>query len=319
VVDLTAEVDVRPTTKKGKGKAPAQGTTNTTKKGNGKAPAQGTTNKEKGKAPVGKSVRGAKNKRKLVVQVEDEESSMMDLPEEVPQRDLSEEEEEEVEKSLPPTPAKEMRDESAKIVNQANDYLARIGVSTARPNRPLIPPRPKAQSHFAFGDETDSDSDTPLARRGTRSSTAIGAKLKEQTLKVFPNWDFARQERCIKVLTNTGTASDEEYDRMVGEKESMPGTRGIESEKNSGGNSSDNGSDWEENSLQKLVSSKLPTLSDKLSSNTDKIVVVSPVPSPRKATLRPPLNVAGVTLLRTPQGKLNKIIPVGTVPYGTVP
>jgi len=104
VVDLTAEVDVRPTTKKGKGKAPAQGTTNTTKKGNGKAPAQGTTNKEKGKAPVGKSVRGAKNKRKLVVQVEDEESSMMDLPEEVPQRDLSEEEEEEVEKSLPPTP-----------------------------------------------------------------------------------------------------------------------------------------------------------------------------------------------------------------------
>jgi hypothetical protein len=38
VVDLTAEVDVRPTTKKGKGKAPAQG----------------TTNKEKGKAPVGK-------------------------------------------------------------------------------------------------------------------------------------------------------------------------------------------------------------------------------------------------------------------------
>jgi hypothetical protein len=136
---------------------------------------------------------------------------------------------------------------------------------------------------------------------------------------VFPNWDFARQERCIKVLTNTGTASDEEYDQMVGEKESMPGTRGIESEKNSGGNSSDNGSDWEENSLRKLVSSKLPTLSDKLSSNTDKIVVVSPVPSPRKATLRPPLNVAGVTLLRTPQGKLNKIIPVGTVPYGTVP
>jgi hypothetical protein len=244
---------------------------------------------------------------------------MMDLPEEVPQRDLSEEEEEEVEKSLPPSPAKEMRDESAKIVNQANDYLARIGVSTARPNRPLIPPRPKAQSHFAFGDETDSDSDTPLARRGTRSSTAIGAKLKEQTLKVFPNWDFERQERCIKVLTNTGTASDEEYDRMVWEKESMPGTRGIESEKNSGGNSSDNGSDWEENSLQKLVSSKLPTLSDKFSSNTDKIVVVSPVPSPRKATLRPPLNVAGVTLLRTPQGKLNKIIPVGTVPYGTVP
>jgi hypothetical protein len=302
VVDLTAEVDVRPTTKKGKGKAPAQG----------------TTNKEKGKAPVGKSVRGAKNKRKLVVQVEDEESSMMDLPEEVPQRDLSEEEEEEVEKSLPPTPAKEMRDESAKIVNQANDYLARIGVSTARPNRPLIPPRPKAQSHFAFGDETDSDSDTPLARRGTRSST-VGAKLKEQTLKVFPHWDFDRQERCIKVLTNTGTASVEEYDRMVWEKESMPGTRGIESEKNSGGNSSDNGSDWEENSLRKLVSAKLPTLSDKFSSNTDKIVVVSPVPSPRKATLRPPLNVAGVTLLRTPQGKLNKIIPVGTVPYGTVP
>jgi len=264
-------------------------------------------------------VRGAKNKRKLVVQVEDEESSMMDLPEEVPQRDLSEEEEEEVEKSLPPTPAKEMRDESAKIVDQANDYLDRIGVSTARPNRPLIPPRPKAQSHFAFGDETDSDSDTPLARRGTRSSTAIGAKLKEQTRKVFPNWDFERQERCIKVFTNTGTASDEEYDQMVGEKESMPGTRGIESEKNSGGNSSDNGSDWEENSLQKLVASKLPTLSDKFSSNTDKIVVVSPVPSPRKATLRPPLNVAGVTLLRTPQGKLNKIIPVGTVPYGTVP
>jgi len=314
VVDLTAEVDVRPTTKKGKGKAPAQGTTNTTKKGNGKAPAQGTTNKEKGKAPVGKSVRGAKNKRKLVVQVEDEESSMMDLPEEVPQRDLSEEEEEEVEKSLPPTP-----DGTAKIAKEADDFLARIGVSTARPNRPLIPPRPKAQSHFAFGDETDSDSDTPLARRGTRSSTAIGAKLKEQTLKVFPHWDFDRQERCIKVLTNTGTASDEEYDRMVGEKESMPGTRGIESEKNSGGNSSDNGSDWEENSLRKLVSAKLPTLSDKFSSNTDKIVVVSPVPSPRKATLRPPLNVAGVTLLRTPQGKLNKIIPVGTVPYGTVP
>jgi hypothetical protein len=262
-------------------------------------------------------VRGAKNKRKLVVQVEDEESSMMDLPEEVPQRDLSEEEEEEVEKSLPPTP-----DGTAKIAKEADDFLARIGVSTARPNRPLIPPRPKAQSHFAFGDETDSDSDTPLARRGTRSSTAIGAKLKEQTLKVFPHWDFDRQERCIKVLTNnrgTGTASDEEYDQMVGEKESMPGTRGIESEKNSGGNSSDNGSDWEENSLRKLVSAKLPTLSDKFSSNTDKIVVVSPVPSPRKATLRPPLNVAGVTLLRTPQGKLNKIIPVGTVPYGTVP
>jgi hypothetical protein len=261
-------------------------------------------------------VRGAKNKRKLVVQVEDEESSMMDLPEEVPQRDLSEEEEEEVEKSLPPTP-----DGTAKIAKEADDFLARLGVSTARPNRPLIPPRPKAQSHFAFGDETDSDSDTPLARRGTRSST-VGAKLKEQTLKVFPHWDFDRQERCIKVLTNnrgTGTASDEEYDQMVGEKESMPGTRGIESEKNSGGNSSDNGSDWEENSLQKLVSAKLPTLSDKFSSNTDKIVVVSPVPSPRKATLRPPLNVAGVTLLRTPQGKLNKIIPVGTVPYGTVP
>jgi len=313
VVDLTAEVDVRPTTKKGKGKAPAQGTTNTTKKGNGKAPAQGTTNKEKGKAPVGKSVRGAKNKRKLVVQVEDEESSMMDLPEEVPQRDLSEEEEEEVEKSLPSSPYG-----TAKIAKEADDFLARLGVSTARPNRPLIPPRPKAQSHFAFGDETDSDSDTPLARRGTRSSTARD-KLKEQTLKLFPDWDFARQERCIKVLTNTGTASDEEYDRMVGEKESMPGTRGIESEKNSGGNSSDNGSDWEENSLRKLVSAKLPTLSDKFSSNTDKIVVVSPVPSPRKATLRPPLNVAGVTLLRTPQGKLNKIIPVGTVPYGTVP
>ncbi len=133
-----------------------------------------------------------------------------------------------------------------------------------------------------------------------------------ETLKVFPNWDFERQERCKKVFTNTGTASDEEYDQMVGEKESMPGTRGIESEKNSGGNSSDNGSDWEENSLRKLVSAKLPTLSDKFSSNTDKIVVVSPVPSPRKATLRPPLNVAGVTLLRTPQGKLNKIIPVGT-------
>ena len=265
--DLTEDDDVRPTTKKGKRKAPARGK---------KQAAEVAFNKAKGKAPRNGKGRGAKNSKRVMVQVVVEE-------------------EEEVQITPPSSPSTGI----SKTVADAEALLARKGVSTARPNRPLIPPwpvaKPPANNPFNDSDSDSENDDKPLSGR-TRK--AKHKKDQEKLAKLFPNWRIESEEprRTVQVQVESDSDSDQEYDRIVKEKESMPtGTK-----KNSGGNSSgtgsDSGSEWEKDAFEKL--SKHAPQRSKFS-NTSKIVLVSPIPSPLKGGLRPLKNDSGVALLRT--------------------
>ena len=274
VVDLTEDEDeeedeVRPTTKKGKRKAPARGNTrkSTTEKG------PYTTNAAKGKAPLSANGRGAKNSKRVLVQV------------------LVEEDEEEVQITPPSSPHKE----GERVVNDAEAFLARKGVSTARPNRPLIPPlpvaKPPASAKNPFnGSDSDSDSENEEPLSG-RTRMAKEKRDQEKMAKMFPNWPIESEEPKRTVQVQVESDSDLEYDRIVKERESK--TTGTK--KNSGGNSSGSGSEWEKDTFEKLLQSKR---SSKFS-NTSNIVLVSPIPSPLKGGLRPLQNDSGVTLLRT--------------------